>query len=83
MEILINGIGDGNICSANSFSRRLLFIAHPEMVKSVLTGNHKKFPKSSRYSRIKFILGEGLVTSSGDVWKSHRQMLNPGIYIYI
>jgi cytochrome P450 len=39
-----------------------------------------KFPKGIRYNRLKFALGEGLVTSTGDLWKSHRSLLNPSFH---
>ena len=39
-----------------------------------------KFPKSKRYDRLKFFLGEGLVTSHGEKWQKHRHIINPSFH---
>lgn len=44
---------------------QLIVVAHPNMVKTVLTGNYVSFPKANMYNRFKFLLGNGLVTSGG------------------
>jgi len=80
VKSLIRDYGNGDLCAGNIFGKRVIFLAHPEYVKVVCTGHHSKFPKSIIYNRLKFILGEGLVTSGGDKWKAHRNMTNPGFH---
>ena len=80
VDILLPAVGDGNICASNLFGTKLFILAHPDYVKVALTGSHTKFPKSKKYDRLKFILGEGLVTSSGAKWQAHRTMISPGFH---
>lgn len=70
--------GDGNMVAFNVFGKNVVIAGHPEMAKVVLSGHHMKFPKSEKYSGFKFLLGNGLVTSAGDMWQSHRQLISPG-----
>lgn len=79
-DFMLNDVGDGNISAANLYGRKILFVSHPEMVKTVLSGSHFKFPKGARYSRLKFFLGDGLITSSGHKWKTHRGIINPSFH---
>jgi len=80
-DILIKRVGDGNMCCARLLNGlKIVIVVHPEMAKTVVTGHFMKFPKSSVYKRLKFILGDGLVISSGGTWKAHRQMINPAFH---
>ena len=49
------------------------FVAHPDNVERVLHGNYKNFPKGILWSRLKAVLGDGLLTSDGDKWQHHRR----------
>lgn len=80
MMSAISKFGDGNVCATNIFGLKFVIVAHPDMAKSICTGKHTSFPKAPRYSRFKFALGDGLVTSEGEVWRSHRSLLNPGFH---
>lgn len=77
---LLNKLGDGKIVGCNVFGKIFLITCDPDYVKVVLNGKPSLFPKHERYSRMKFALGEGLFTSSGDSWKAHRTMLNPSFH---
>lgn len=70
--------GDGNIAAVNLFGSHVVVISHPDMVKTVLSGHHSKFVKSARSDRTKFVYAEGLMTSGGAKWQTHRHILNPG-----
>ena len=52
-------------------------IHHPDDVKRVLVGNHKNYTKGVGLDRVKILLGKGLMTSEGDLWKSQRYMMQP------
>jgi hypothetical protein len=77
---ILNKLGDGKIVGCNVFGKIFLITCDPDYVKVVLNGKPSLFPKHERYSRMKFALGEGLLTSSGDLWKAHRTMLNPSFH---
>ena len=44
-------------------------INHPDDVKRVLVSNHKNYTKGSGLDRVKILLGHGIMTSEGDLWK--------------
>jgi Cytochrome P450 len=75
-DVLLPSV-NGDICGVNLFGTKLIIVANPENVKVVLNGSHTKFPKSLKYNRLKFFLGEGLVTSSGAKWHRDRMLISP------
>lgn len=76
---IIREIGDGNIVGFNTVrGHQTVFVAHPDMIKAILSGHHMKFQKTNDVNRLKFFLGEGLYTSQGSKWSLHRQLAAPG-----
>jgi cytochrome P450 len=53
----------------------LLF--HPRDVEYVLRGNHRNFIKDRGTRMLSAVLGQGLVTSSGELWRRDRQLIQP------
>ena len=49
----------------------------PDLIQLVFLQSEKKFHKSKLYERMAKVFGQGLVTSSGDTWKSARKAMNP------
>ncbi len=52
-------------------------IHHPDDVKRVLVGNHKNYTKGVGLDRVKILLGKGIMTSEGELWKRQRYMMQP------
>jgi cytochrome P450 len=52
-------------------------INHPDDVKRVLVANHRNYTKGIGLDRVKILLGMGLMTSEGDLWKRQRYMMQP------
>ena len=53
-------------------------IAHPEDVKTVLHDRYTHFSKGSPgFLKVKQLLGEGLLTSEGDLWRRQRRLAQP------
>lgn len=78
-EALLQELGDGNIVGINSFfGGHTVIVAHPDLAKAVLSGHHMKLTKTRELRRLKFLLGEGLLTAEGSKWHSHRQLIGPG-----
>ena len=50
-------------------------IHHPDDVKRVLVSNHRNYTKGAGLDRVKILLGKGLMTSEGDLWRSQRYMM--------
>jgi enediyne biosynthesis protein E7 len=52
-------------------------IHHPDDVKRVLVSNHRNYTKGIGLDRVKILLGKGIMTSEGELWKRQRYMMQP------
>jgi enediyne biosynthesis protein E7 len=52
-------------------------IHHPDDVKRVLLSNHRNYTKGLGLDRVKILLGKGIMTSEGGLWKRQRYMMQP------
>jgi len=60
--------------------RTLYLFSHPELAEEVLVKQSHCFVKvydPQRPTGLALVLGNGLVTSSGEVWKRHRRIIQP------
>jgi cytochrome P450 len=58
--------------------RRLFFAMHPDAVEHVNVTHRKKFDKVGSYDAVRrYLTGEGLVGSTGDLWRRQRKLLAP------
>ena len=57
--------------------KRVFFLTHPADLKHVLQTNAAGYQKSFDYRFLAELMGEGLVTSEGEVWRNDRRMLQP------
>jgi len=56
-------------------------ISNPASVDYVLRSNAKNFAKQTlQYKSLAIVTGEGLLTADGDIWKSHRRVLQPAFH---
>ncbi|MGH7812984.1 MAG: cytochrome P450, partial [Candidatus Binataceae bacterium] len=55
-------------------------VAHPDGVKHILQDHHRNYTKSQDYALLKYLLGEGLVTSEGDLWLRQRRLIQPAFH---
>src|SRR5919202_568223 len=56
---------------------RVYLINNPDYIEKVLVYDHRNFKKSRRLQTAKAVLGEGLVTSEGDLHKHQRRSIQP------
>ena len=55
--------------------------SHPEYVKHILQENNKNYTKQSfDYQLLKWVVGEGLLTSEGDYWLRQRRLIQPAFH---
>jgi cytochrome P450 len=52
-------------------------INHPDDVKRVLVSNHRNYTKGLGLDRVKILLGNGIMTSEGELWRRQRYMMQP------
>ena len=72
----------GDIFRFHSPSQRadLWLINHPDDVKRVLVSNHKNYTKGLGLDRVRILLGHGIMTSEGELWKRQRYMMQPSFH---
>lgn len=59
-------------------SRRLMFLVHPDAVAHVAVTGREHYDKGRSYDRIRtYLLGEGIVGSTGDEWRRQRRLMAP------
>jgi cytochrome P450 len=52
----------------------------PADIKRVLVTNHRNYTKGIGLDRIKILLGNGIMTSEGDLWRRQRRMIQPAFH---
>jgi cytochrome P450 len=57
--------------------RRMYLLGHPDHVQDVLVTRHRNFIKSLALQRSRALLGEGLLTSEGELHLRQRRMAQP------
>lgn len=55
-------------------------LADPDVIHHVLIDNAKAYKKSRNYMGLKIVLGEGLLTSEGEVWRRQRKLAQPAFH---
>ncbi|MDZ8089893.1 MAG: cytochrome P450 [Nostoc sp. DedQUE12b] len=60
--------------------QQLYLIADPDSIKYVLQENPQNYTKGENFQDIKLVIGEGLVISEGDSWRSQRRLMQPSFH---
>lgn len=55
-------------------------LSHPDLIEQVLVKQARQFIKSVTLRRGKILLGEGLLTSEGDLWLRQRRLMAPAFH---
>lgn len=53
------------------------FVFHPDGIEHILKSNAKNYVKTDDMREMEIMLGKGLVTSEGEEWRHHRQLIGP------
>lgn len=59
------------------FGAPICLLTHPEYIEYVLVTNQGNFMKSRDYRVLARVMGEGLLTAEGDVWRRQRKLVQP------
>lgn len=65
----------GPVVELNLLRARTYLVTEPEDVKRILVDNNKNYLKA--YDVTKPVLGDGLLTSDGDLWLRQRRLMQP------
>jgi cytochrome P450 len=52
-------------------------LAHPDHIQQVLAGNAHNYSKGPSYAKAQSVIGCGLLTSEGDLWRRQRRLVQP------
>ena len=58
--------------------RSMHLITHPDAVKHILQDNYRNYIKG--YDAVERLLGQGLVTSEGELWRRQRRLMQPAFH---
>ncbi len=67
----------GDVVRFTMGPKTLYFFNHPDHAKHVLADNAGNYHKGLGLSQAKRVLGEGLLTSEGELWRKQRRTIQP------
>jgi len=72
----------GDICKLEPRARKVpaYIIHHPDYIKHVLADRNQNYIKGVGFERVKMLLGNGIIVSGGDYWRSQRRMIQPAFH---
>ena len=57
--------------------RAVFLLSRPEHAEHVLAANQDNYVKAFTYRPLRALVGNGLLTSEGEVWRRHRRLVQP------
>src|SRR5574339_376074 len=57
------------------------FLSHPDGVKHMFMDNHRNYRLPPPFEDLKQLLGDGLLTTEGELWRTHRRMIQPAFHM--
>src|SRR5271170_2135991 len=70
----------GSIYRASVYGTDVYVVSDPALVDHVLRINWQNYKKGQAIKRIGLLLGNGLMVSEGEFWKSQRRMIQPAFH---
>ena len=81
LELFMTGTRDyGDVVGFHMLHYDYVLLTNPEAIRHVLARNHKNYEKSRNYIGLKQVLGQGLVTSEGELWRRQRKLMQPAFH---
>jgi cytochrome P450 len=68
----------GDVFQVKLGPKRLIFAMHPDAVEHVNVSHRQNYDKRASYDAVrKYLLGDGLVVSTGELWRRQRKLMAP------
>jgi cytochrome P450 len=81
LELFTRAIHEhGDIVGLTMLHYKYVLLVNPDAIRHVLVENHKNYEKSRNYKGLRVVLGQGLVTSEGDLWRRQRKLAQPAFH---
>jgi cytochrome P450 len=70
----------GDVVRLQAAGRTFVLVAHPDAAREVLVTQQRKFVRGYAHRGLRAILGEGLLTSEGEVHRRQRRIAQPAFH---
>ena len=67
----------GDIAMVRIGARPLIVFRSPDAARHILVTAQDRYPKAENFKLLRTVLGLGLVTSEGEIWRKSRRMVQP------
>ncbi|MEU9857864.1 cytochrome P450 [Streptomyces sp. NPDC047974] len=67
----------GEISRIRLGPQEVYLVSDPDAVGRVLKDNNGNYVRGALYEQFRIVMGDGLLTTDGDFWKSHRRAVQP------
>src|SRR5262245_36423297 len=67
----------GNVVRLPVPGKKVFLVTHPDDLRRVMVVNNSNYKKSFDYQILARLLGQGLLTSEGEIWLSDRRLQQP------
>jgi cytochrome P450 len=67
----------GDVVGFRVFGKPFCILGHPDYIEQVLVRDSAQFIKSLDYRKLSAVVGQGLLTSEGEVWRRQRKLAQP------
>lgn len=71
---------EGDIFYTSLAVQRVIFLNSPELVEALLVKNHKDFHKDPGFEALRYLLGNGLLTSEEEFHLKQRRLIQPAFH---
>ncbi|AHG89550.1 cytochrome P450 [Gemmatirosa kalamazoonensis] len=70
----------GDVVRFRAAGRTFVVVAHPELAREVLVTQQRRFVRGYAHRTLRLLLGDGLLTSEGDLHRRQRRLANPAFH---